>query len=432
MNSSRVLNAPWLTSGPTSRVLQLLNDDGEEARVVGGAVRNALLDIPCGDIDIATTAVPTEVIRRAKAAGIKSVPTGIDHGTVTLIVDARPFEVTTLREDTETFGRKAKVAFGRDWVGDAHRRDFTINALSAAADGVVHDYVGGLDDIASRRVRFIGRAEQRIAEDYLRILRFFRMHAAFGAGEVDRAGYLACIAGRAGLATLSAERLRMEMLKLLVADGAPGAVTAMADGGLLLPVFGGIAYTGPFATMITAERLLELKPDPIRRLAALAVAVTEDARRVAGRLRLSNAETKALDSMGHRWWRLAGADEARARRLLYRLGEDNYRNRLMLAWARVGGDADEKSTDAKTTDAKTTDAKTWLDLATLPQRWNAPKFPLKAADFIARGVAEGPALGHVLTLGEDAWLAADFPLDEAALGSIADQAVSRLTRDPRS
>ena len=416
MNSSRVLNAPWLASGPTSRVLQLLNENGEEARVVGGAVRNALLNIPIGDIDIATTALPDEVIRRAKAAGIKSVPTGIAHGTVTLVVEAQPFEVTTLREDTETFGRKAKVAFGRDWVGDAHRRDFTINALSAGADGVVHDYVGGLDDIAARRVRFIGDAGQRIAEDYLRILRFFRIHAAFGAGEVDRAGYLACIAGRAGIATLSAERMRMEMLKFLVADGATGAVTAMADGGLLLPIFGGVAYIGPFAAMSAAELMLGLKPDPIRRLAALAVAVTEDAKRVAGRLRLSNAETKALDSMGHRWWRLAGADEARARRLLYRLGEDNYRNRLMLAWARAGGD---------------TDAAPWRDLATLPQRWSAPKFPLKAADFLARGIAEGPALGHVLTLGEDAWLAADFPLDDAALGSIADQAVARLTRDPR-
>jgi len=416
MNSPRVLNAPWLTCGPASRVLQLLNGDGEEARVVGGAVRNALLDIPPGDIDIATTAVPAEVMRRAKAAGIKSVPTGIDHGTVTLVIDAQPFEVTTLREDTETFGRKAKVAFGRDWVADARRRDFTINALSVGADGIVHDHVGGFEDIVARRVRFIGHADQRIAEDYLRILRFFRMHAAFGEGEVDRAGYLACIAGRAGLATLSAERLRIEMLKLLVAEGAPVAVTAMADGGLLLPIFGGVAYTGPFAAMIAAERLLGLKPDPIRRLAALAVAVTEDAKRVAARLRLSNAETKALDSMGHRWWRLAGADEARARRLLYRLGEDNYRNRLMLAWARVGNDADAKS---------------WRDLATLPQRWRAPKFPLKAADFIARGVAEGPALGHVLTLGEDAWLAADFPLDDAALGSIADQATARLTRDPK-
>ena len=150
--------------------------------MVGGAVRNALLKIPIGDIDIATTALPDEVIRRAKAAGIKSVPTGIEHGTVTLVVDAQPFEVTTLREDTETFGRKAKVAFGRDWVRDAERRDFTINGLSVDADGVVHDHVGGLDDIAARRVRFIGDPDQRIAEDYLRILRFFRIHAAYRRG----------------------------------------------------------------------------------------------------------------------------------------------------------------------------------------------------------------------------------------------------------
>ena len=268
-------DAPWLTAGATARVLALLNDGGEEARVVGGAVRNALLKIPIGDIDVATTAVPDEVIRRAKTAGIKSVPTGIDHGTVTLVIDGQPVEVTTLREDTETFGRKAKVAFGRDWVGDARRRDFTINALSIGTDGVVHDYVGGLADIAARRVRFIGNPAERIAEDYLRILRFFRFHAAFSAGDVDRAGLLACIAAREGLATLSAERLRVEMLKLLVADGAVAAIAAMADGGLLLPVLGGVAYLGPFAAMIAAERRLALQPDPVRRLAALAVAVTE-------------------------------------------------------------------------------------------------------------------------------------------------------------
>src|SRR5580693_3904645 len=283
MTDARVLDAPWLKSGPTARVLKVLNGDGEEARVVGGAVRNALLNIPIGDIDIATTALPTEVVRRAKAAGIKTVPTGIEHGTVTLVIDAHPFEVTTLREDTETFGRKAKVAFGRDWAGGAHRRDFTINALSVGADGIVYDYVGGLTDIAARRVRFIGDAEHRIAEDYLRVLRFFRIHAAFGAGEVDRAGYLACIGARTGLATLSAERVRMELLKLLVADGAIGAVVAMADGGLLLPILGGIGYTGPFAAMISVERLLGLKPDAVRRLGALAVAVTEDAKRVAAR-----------------------------------------------------------------------------------------------------------------------------------------------------
>jgi poly(A) polymerase len=417
MSAMRVLeDAPWLASGPAARVLGLLSGHGEEARVVGGAIRNVLLKIPPGDIDIATTALPDEVIRRAKAAGIKSVPTGIEHGTVTLVVDAQPFEVTTLREDAETFGRKARVAFGRDWVRDAERRDFTINGLSVDADGIVHDHVGGLADIAARRVRFIGDASQRIAEDYLRILRFFRMHAAYGAGEPDRAGYLACIGGRAGLSGLSAERVRMEMLKLVFAEGALVAVTAMGDAGLLQPIFGGVTYTGPFATMISAEAMLGLGPSPVRRLGALAVAVTEDAKRVAARLRLTNAEAKALDSMGHRWWRLAGMDEATARRRLYRLGEDHYRDRLLLAWARSGGSQD---------------AAYWREFYGLPQRWRAPKFPLKAADFIARGIAEGPALGHVMTLAEDAWLAADFPLDPSGLSAIADQTAARFTRDHR-
>lgn len=420
MTDTRVLDAPWLKSGPVARVFALLNRDGTEARAVGGAVRNALLGVAVGDIDIATTALPEEVVRRAKAAGIKSVPTGIAHGTVTLVVDGHPFEVTTLREDIETFGRKAKVAFGRDWRRDAERRDFTINALSAGADGVVHDYVGGLDDIAARRVRFIGDPNIRIAEDYLRILRFFRIHAAYGSGEPDRDGYLACIAGRDGLAALSAERVRMEMLKLVVASGAAGAVTAMADGGLLQMILGGVAYTGPFAAMIAVERALSLPPDAIRRLAALGVAITEDARRLAARLRLANSEAKALDSMGHRWWRLADMDEARARRRLYRLGPERYRDRLMLAWARAGADAQDESRNEY-----------WREFASLPQRWTAPKFPLKAADFIGRGIDAGPTLGHVLALAEDAWLAADFPLDEPALKAIADQTISRFQRDHR-
>jgi poly(A) polymerase len=417
MTEARVLdNAPWLRSGPAARVLALLNEDGTEARVVGGAVRNALLGLVVGEIDIATTALPDEVMRRARRAGVKSVPTGIEHGTVTLVVDAQAFEVTTLREDVETFGRKAKVAFGHDWVRDAERRDFTINGLSVDAAGVVHDHVGGLADIAARRVRFIGDPDRRIAEDYLRILRFFRIHAAYGEGEPDHAGYLACIAGREGLATLSAERMRMEVLKLMVAKGAPSATDAMAEGGLLQLIFGGITYGGPFAAMIEIEHALGLEPSAMRRLAALAVIVTEDARRLATRLRLSNNEAKALDSMGHRWWRLAGMDEARARRRLYRLGLDRYRDRLMLAWARAGAGSDSTF---------------WRELAALPERWTAPKFPLKAADFMARGIAEGPALGHVLTLAEDAWLAAGFPLDEVSLQAIADQTVIRFNRDHR-
>jgi len=188
----------------------------------------------------------------------------------------------------------------------------------------------------------------------------------------------------------------------------------MADGGLLLPIFGGIAYTGPFAKLISIEHVLGLVPDPVRRLGALAVAVTEDARRLASRLRLSNAETKALDSMGHRWWRLGGMDEARAKRRLYRLGEERYRDRLMLAWARSG---------------EGSDAASWRELANLPAHWTAPKFPLKAADFLARRLAQGPELGQALGLAEDAWLAADFPLDQPALDAIADQAAARVTRE---
>jgi poly(A) polymerase len=417
MSAARVLSdAPWLTQGPTARVLGLLNAKGDEARVVGGAVRNALLQIPIGDIDIATTALPDEVMRRARGAGIKSVPTGIAHGTVTLVVEGQPFEVTTLREDVETFGRKATVAFGRDWVADARRRDFTVNGLSIDAGGAVHDHVGGLEDIEARRVRFIGDPDQRIAEDFLRILRFFRIHAAYGEGEPDRDGYLACIRGRAGLATLSAERLRMEMLKLMLTAHVVPAVVAMADGGLLLAVLGGVTFHGSLAAMIAAEAMRGLSPDPVRRLGALAVAVTEDAKRLSLRLRLSKIETKRLDSMGHRWWRLGGMDEATARRRLYRLGVARFDDRMMLAWARAGCNAD---------------AARWLALAQLPERWQAPAFPLKAADFIARGIAEGPALGHVLTLAEDAWLAADFPLDAPTLNAIADLTVARFTRDQR-
>ena len=205
-----LVNDAWLHDPPVRRALGLLNADGEEARVVGGAARNAMLGLPLNDVDVATTALPAQVIRRAQDAGLKAVPTGIDHGTVTLVIDGVPFEVTTLREDVETFGRKANVAFGRDWKVDAERRDFTINALSITPDGVVHDYVGGLADLAARRVRFIGEPARRIAEDYLRILRFFRFRATYSTG-ADGAGLHACIVARDGLRMLSRERVRSEL-----------------------------------------------------------------------------------------------------------------------------------------------------------------------------------------------------------------------------
>ena len=265
------IKAPWLNERPLVQLLGLLNREGEEARVVGGAVRNALLELPHGDIDVATTALPEEVMRRAQAAGFKAVPTGIGHGTVTIVIEGRPFEVTTLREDVETFGRHATVRFGRDWKRDAERRDFTMNALTLSPDGLVHDYVGGLADLKKRHVRFIGNAATRIAEDYLRILRFFRFHAIYGEGHPDPDGLHAAIVARAGLAQLSRERVRMELIKLMVAPRAVPALVVMAEAGLIGPVLGGVSHLASFANMAKVEAACALAPDAARRLAALGV-----------------------------------------------------------------------------------------------------------------------------------------------------------------
>jgi poly(A) polymerase len=392
-------------------LLVALDHAGEEARVVGGAVRNALLAEPPGDIDIATTAPPDEVIRRVEAAGFKAVPTGIEHGTVTVVVGGRPLEVTTLREDVETFGRHAKVAFGRDWQRDAERRDFTMNALSASRDGIIHDYVGGLADIAARRVRFIGDAATRIAEDYLRILRFFRFHAAYGEGTLDPEGLAACIAARAGLERLSRERVRMEMFKLLIARHAVPTLAAMTETGLLEQVLGGVPLLANFANMVKLEAVLAFTPDAVRRLGALGVAVVEDAERLRERLRLANAEYERLASMADGWWQVSRQwDEQRGRALLYRLGAERFGDRVLLAWTRSPDGAADQS---------------WHRLATLPARWSAPKFPLKAADLMDRGVPKGPRLGAALAAAEAAWIAAGFPSEPAALAAIADAAVAQ-------
>ncbi len=401
-------NAPWL-GGSLARLLTVLSSEGEEARVVGGAVRNTLMNLPPGDTDVATTADPQEVIRRVQAAGFKAVPTGIDHGTVTVVIQGMPFEVTTLRVDVETFGRKANVRFGRDWKADAERRDFTMNALSVTADGAVYDYVGGLADLETRHVRFIGDAAKRIAEDYLRILRFFRFHAAYGRGPLDAAGLHACIAGREGLGRLSRERVRMELIKLLTAAGAVPALAAMSEAGLLVSLLAGVPLVSHVDRMAELEAALGLPPDPTRRLGALGVIVVEDAERLWQRLRLTNAEHERLNSMADGWRRLSPASgEAAARALLYRLPPERFLDRVLLAWARSGARADDAA---------------WREFAMLPQQWTPPSFPLKAADFMQRGVAKGPALGAALRAAEEAWIAADFPGDSETLEQIATNAV---------
>jgi poly(A) polymerase len=402
----RISDARWLTTGPTARLLSVLDRDGEQARVVGGAVRNALLGEPPGDIDIATTALPDEVVRRVETHGFKAVPTGIEHGTVTVVVDGVPFEVTTLRRDIETFGRKAVVCFGRDWKADAERRDFTMNALSVAPDGTIHDHVGGLADLQARRVRFIGDAATRIAEDYLRILRFFRFHAAYGYGGPDRAGLAAAIAARDGIARLSRERVRMELLKLLVAARAAPTVALMAETGLLVSVLGGVPLIADFANMVAIEAVVGMLPDPVRRLAALGVTILEDAQRLAQRLRLSKAQHERLVAIADRWWRISPAmGEAAARVALYRLGAERFTDRVLIAWARSGAEAADAA---------------WRDLALLGEMWTPPRFRLKAADLTARGVATGPQLGAALRVAEEMWIAAGFPADPASLAAIAD------------
>jgi poly(A) polymerase len=406
----KLTGAAWLTSGGLPRLLAVLDCEGEEARVVGGAVRNALLDMPIAEIDVATTAVPDEVVRRVTAAGFKPVPTGIEHGTVTVVIDKHPFEVTTLRKDVETYGRHAKVEFGRDWKADAERRDFTINALSATRDGAVYDYVGGLDDLGQRRVRFIGDPAKRIAEDYLRILRFFRFHAAYGTSDhPDAAGLTACIAGRDGLDQLSRERVRMEMLKLVVAPHAVPTLISMTDAGLLLRVLGGVSYLASFENMAKVEVAIGAEPNAVRRLGALAVAIPEDAERLWQKLRLANNEHERLASMGENWGRISPSyGEKSAKALLYRLRPQNFTDRVLLGWARSAASAHDAE---------------WRGLATLPQRWTAPVFPLKAADFMKRGVAQGPALGAAIAAAEQAWIAAGFPDDQPALDAIAEGAL---------
>lgn len=412
-DATNLSDAAWLKDDTVARLLAMLGRDGEEARVVGGAVRNALMGLPVGEIDVATTAEPNEVTRRAEAVGFKAIPTGAEHGTVTVVVNGRPFEVTTLRIDVETYGRKAKVMFGRDWQKDAERRDFTINALSASADGRVYDYVGGLADIAARKVRFIGEPEKRIAEDYLRILRFFRFHAHYGAGAPDAAGVLACIRARGGLDSLSRERVRMEMLKLLAGPHPAPTLAVMAECGILGTVLGGVPHLASFENVVKTEAVLGLEPDVTRRLGALGVWVMEDAERLSQRLRLSNAEVEQLLKIEY-WWRVMPASgEYAARTLLYLLGPASFTDRVLVAWSRSpSGVADEA----------------WHVLVTLPQRWTAPRFPIKAIDFVNRGVPKGPSLGAALRVAEQAWIDAGFTSDASAIDAIAEQAVRAVSK----
>lgn len=401
----RLADADWLIRPVTQAVLDALTADGHRVRVVGGAVRNSLLGEPVNDIDLATDARPEVVMRLAERAGLRAVPTGLQHGTVTVVSAHVPYEVTTLRKDVETFGRHARVDFTDDWEEDAKRRDFTINALLCEPDGTVIDHVGGLEDLAARRVRFIGNPADRIREDYLRILRFFRFTATYGHGDVDGDGLAACVAGRAGLKRLSGERVRAEMLRLLVARNALPILDVMLGNGLLVDI-AGVPWLTRLARVAELEHAVGAIPDAALRLAALSVAVEEDALRLFERLKLSGRERDRLVAMASALNTPFPDDSSGAERLIYRIGGVAYRDRLMLAWARSGAGAGDAG---------------FLAATALARAFQPRTFPLRGRDLIAIGARPGPRLGEVLRELEEAWIAGDFAEDREALLAMARQ-----------
>ena len=385
--------AEWLKRRETSAVFGALQGDSIETRAVGGAVRNALLGLPVTEIDLATTAEPERVIALAEEAGLKAVPTGIDHGTVTVIADGLPFEVTTLRRDVETFGRHAKIAYTTSWEEDAKRRDFTLNALYADRDGKVFDPLGGYDDLAAGRVRFIGDAEARIKEDFLRILRFFRFHAYYGKGDMDAAGPQGCgEAARRDRAALGrADRRRAAAYP----RGTPSH--ARGRGALRLRPAHRRAWrraaSRPVRKLVAIEAANRLAPDASLRLAALAVFVEEDVARLAERLRLSNAEQAVL-ALGAEKGVAGLPEETAAKSALYRLGP-SYRSAMLLAWVDSGASPDDAE---------------WRKALALPERWQVPSFPIGGNDVMALGELKGPEIGELLKVLEQDWIASGFAL----------------------
>jgi tRNA nucleotidyltransferase/poly(A) polymerase len=388
------------------RALAALDEPGAETRLVGGCVRDALLGIAAADIDLTTTLRPEIVMARARAAGLKAVPTGIEHGTVTLIAADGPLEVTTLREDVETDGRHAVVRFGSDFASDAERRDFTINALSLGRDGRLYDTVGGLADLQDGRVRFIGDPATRIREDALRILRFFRFHARFGSGAPEAAALAACVAARDSLGRLSRERIRDEFLKLLAASGGPAMVSILSGTGLLQRITGGVGELGRL------ERAAGADLSPVMRLAALAVGARHDADRLRDRLRLSNPEHGQLTAYAAALAGLHGraeVDAAAARAFAAEHGLTLVTETLAI----LAGEPRPDVTDAAR-----------QALTALREEGGPPAFPIAGADLVAAGIPPGPAIGRALAAARRLWLERGCPSGADARAALLEHALA--------
>lgn len=388
--------AEWRGKQGMKRLLGALGADEGLTRYVGGAVRDDLLGLPVSDVDLATRIAPQEVVARLENAKIKAVPTGIEHGTITAVSDGHAYEVTTLRRDVSTDGRRARVAFTDDWEEDAARRDFTINALSAdPVSGEIFDYFGGLADLLERHIRFIGDPLQRIAEDHLRILRFFRFHARFGAGKPDKAALDACAARANDLMALSRERIADELLKLLGMPDPSNTVRIMLERAILKPVLPEIAAgrVRQLRALVKAERRAAIDPDPLRRLAALLPREPHIAEDVAVRLKLSNKARKRLAC--------AAGDEPHgsAHALAYRLGCACAADRFLL-----GDDAES---------------------ARAVSQWRAPRLPIGGGQLIKRGLRQGPIVAKTLRAIEDRWIEEGFP-HGAEFERIVSEALARV------
>ncbi len=386
----------WMSAPDTAAVFDALETEGgaDCARFVGGSVRNAVIGKPISDIDIATTLSPERVIRALGAAGLKAVPTGVDHGTVTAISGGKPYEITTLRHDVETDGRRAIVAFTDDWHADAQRRDFTLNALYARRDGTIFDPTGhGVADARAGRIVFVGEPGARIGEDYLRILRFFRFRAWYGKGAPDGAALAACEALKGQIATLSAERVSREFLKLLAAEDPRPAVALMATTGILQAVVPA-PDIARFDGMVTIEEGQLFECDPVLRLAALLPDDQVAAAPFAERLRLSNAERdRIVAALAPTPVFKSWMSPREIRRWVYRLGAQPFRDRAKLAWARAD---------------RTAVTPQWRGMIALGEGWSPPRFPLTGDDVVKAGVPRGPMVGQVLREVEDWWIDHDF------------------------
>jgi poly(A) polymerase len=406
--SDRLEPQPWMTAPETVAVMAALAAAGGEARFVGGCVRDALLGRKVSDIDIATHEPPERVMNLLARAGIKAIPTGIRHGTVTAIVGARHFEITTLRRDVETYGRHAKVEYTNDWHADAARRDFTINALFCGVDGRIYDPFGGLADLRARRVRFVGDPDSRIREDVLRLLRFFRFYAHYGSPPADAAALAACRRLAHLLPTLSGERVCGETLKLMKAPEPAGIIELMRENGVLPHVLPEATRIDRLRALVAIEESLgsELVAGvhPIRRLAALLDGSERSALAVAKRLRLSNAERDRLVGLASDADLSPGLPESTRHRLIYRYGRDRYRDLVLVRWADAVAGASSPNCAPD---------EGWRELLRAGTRWAAPRFPLRGRDAVRLGVPPGPAVGRLMAALEDWWIAGDFQADRA-------------------